>query len=132
MPKKPAPKLTENAEDYLERIFELTETQGYARISDLAEELKLSKASASGMIQRLAKQGLVKNQRYRGFTLSADGLAVAKAIRQRHEVLRDFFNLLGVSTKTAKTDIEGIEHHVSAETLTKLKTLIEKMKRRKA
>ncbi|MES2309504.1 MAG: MarR family transcriptional regulator, partial [Verrucomicrobiota bacterium] len=68
MPTRPGAPLSEKAEDYLERIQELTDRQGFARVSDLAEELHLGKASVSSMIQRLAKQGLVNNLRYRGFT----------------------------------------------------------------
>jgi len=124
MPRRLALILSEKAEDYLERIQELTDRQGFARVSDLAEELHLGKASVSSMILRLAKQGLVNNQRYRGFTLTAEGIKVAKTIRQRHEVLTQFFNFLGVSTKVAQKDIEGIEHHLSPETVLKLKTLL--------
>ena len=128
---KPSPKLTENAEDYLERIQELTERQGFARISDLAEELKLSKPSVSSMIQRLAKTGLVSNERYRGFVLTREGARIAQTIRKRHHVLTEFFEVLGVSPRTAKTDIEGIEHHISPETLTKLQKLITRLQKKK-
>ena len=116
--------LSENAEDYLERIQELIERQGFVRVSDLAEELCLGKASVSSMIQRLARQGLVNNQRYRGFTLTKEGLAKAKAIRERHVVLTDFFKILGVSLKVTQKDIEGIEHHLSTETVVKLKKFV--------
>lgn len=118
--------LSEKAEDYLERIQELTDRQGFARVSDLAEELHLGKASVSSMIQRLAKLGLVKNTRYRGFSLSPQGVEVAKTIRLRHQVLTEFFGFLGVSTQTAQNDIEGIEHHLSPETVLKLQRLMKK------
>ena len=130
MPRRPGEILTEKAEDYLERIQELTDRQGFARVSDLAEELNLGKASVSSMIIRLAKLGLVNNQRYRGFTLTAEGIDVAKTIRQRHVVLTQFFDFLGVSAKVAQKDIEGIEHHLSPETVLKLKALITSRKKK--
>lgn len=124
MPSPAGPLLSESAEDYLERIAELTDRQGFARVSDLAEELKLGKASVSSMIQRLAKLGLVSNQKYRGFSLTAQGKAVAESIRERHEVLTEFFEMLGVSAEVAQSDIEGIEHHLSTETVDKLRALL--------
>ena len=119
--------LSENAEDYLERIQELMERQGFVRVSDLAEELRLGKASVSSMIQRLAQLGLVNNQRYRGFTLTKEGLIKAQAIRERHAVLTDFFKILDVTNQVAQRDIEGIEHQLSSETVIKLKKLVAKL-----
>lgn len=124
MPARPGAPLSEKAEDYLERIQELTDRQGFARVSDLAEELNLGKASVSSMILRLAKLGLVNNQRYRGFTLTPQGIKVATTIRERHVVLTQFFEFLNVSPKVAQMDIEGIEHHLSPETVLKLKALL--------
>ncbi len=114
-------RITENAEDYLERIQEMIDSKGYARVSDLAEELHLSKPGVSNMIQRLAKQGLIQSERYRCFTLTEAGRRVAKDIQNRHRILTEFFNLLGVRKNVAAHDIEGIEHHLSPETLRKLK-----------
>jgi Mn-dependent DtxR family transcriptional regulator len=131
MPALPGAPLSEKAEDYLERIQELTDRQGFARVSDLAEELHLGKASVSSMILRLAKLGLVNNQRYRGFTLTTQGIKVAKTIRERHEVLTQFFEYLEVSPKVAQLDIEGIEHHLSPETVLKLKALLTRQKVKK-
>lgn len=129
---KPAAKpLSESAEDYLERIQELMERQGFVRVSDLAEELLLGKASVSSMIQRLSRLGLLNSQRYRGFTLTKEGLAKAQAIRERHAVLTDFFQILGVTSKVAQMDIEGIEHHLSSETVVKLKKLVSKLQKSK-
>ena len=68
---------SESTEDHLERIQELVERNGYARVSDLAEALGLSSSSVSNMVRRLAKRGFVNYQRYRGFTLTAVGAAVA-------------------------------------------------------
>ncbi|MBX7156909.1 MAG: MarR family transcriptional regulator [Verrucomicrobiae bacterium] len=130
MPKFSHNTLSENAEDYLERIQELIERQGFARVSDLAEELGLGKASVSSMIQRLARQGWVNNQRYRGFTLTKEGVARAEAIRERHAVLTDFFKILGITSKIAQKDIEGIEHHLSHETVIKLKKFIARLQKK--
>lgn len=115
---------TENAEDYLERIYELIQAKGYARVVDIAEALGLAQASVTQMTQRLADRGFLVYEKYRGVTLTPEGKRVAKTIRRRHEVLRDFFDLLGVEENTAMQDIEGIEHHLSPDTLARIEGLV--------
>src|SRR6478609_1563261 len=62
---------SDSTEDHLERIAELVEVKGYARVTDVAEALGLRPSSVSNMVRRLAARGLVNYERYRGFTLTA-------------------------------------------------------------
>jgi Mn-dependent DtxR family transcriptional regulator len=115
---------TQSAEDYLERIHELIEEKGYARVVDIAESLKVREASVSSMVQRLGEQGYLNYERYRGLILTDKGREVACRIQRRHETLARFFSLLGIDVDTQRRDIEGIEHHLSAATVDLLADLV--------
>ncbi|MFH1067891.1 MAG: transcriptional regulator MntR [bacterium] len=115
---------TENQEDYLERIHDLIDAKGYARVADIAKELKLTRPSVTTMVQQLGGNGYLNYEKYRGFTLTPRGLQVAQAIRRRHCLLTEFFLLIGVDKKTTEKDVEGVEHHISAASLKKLEKLV--------
>src|SRR6476646_3593320 len=88
MPSKPAPLGRSTAvEDYLERILELINTKGYARVVDIAEGLKISQASVTNMVQRLDAEGLLKYEKYRGLVLTTAGETLALNITRRHPAL---------------------------------------------
>lgn len=108
---------TEMAEDYVELIGDLIAELGEARLTDLAENLGVSHATAAKVVQRLQREGLVESRPYRSIFLSPAGAEMAAASRERHRIVHDFLIALGVSETTAEADAEGIEHHVSAETL---------------
>ena len=108
---------TETAEDYVELIADLNDVKGEARLTDLARRLGVSQATASRVITRLRKEGLVKSEKYRSLFLTPEGIELARNCKKRHEIIRDFLIKLGVSQKTAEIDTEGMEHHVSQETL---------------
>jgi DtxR family manganese transport transcriptional regulator len=107
----------ETAEDYVELIDTLIREQGEARAVDLAERLGISQVTVSKTVRRLAREGLVSAQPYRSIFLTPAGEAMARASRERHALVQEFLRALGVSPKTAENDAEGIEHHVSEETL---------------
>lgn len=115
MPVSSAP--SQSAEDYLERIHELFEEKGYARVVDIASSLKVRQASVTSMVQKLAEAGYLKYEKYRGLILTPKGREVALRIRNRHETLSRFFSLLGLDAATQRCDIEGIEHHLSPATM---------------
>jgi len=118
------PQRTSSAvEDYLERISELIKKKGYARVVDIAAELKISQASVTTMVQRLDGEGLVKYEKYRGMVLTSAGEEVAARIAHRHELLTSFLTLLGLEKEVVDHDVEGMEHHVSAETFEALEKL---------
>ena len=105
--------VTESMEDYLECISDLESTKGYACVSDVAEALRLNRASTSIMVKRLGKLGFLRYEPYRGFALTPEGSRVAEKIRKRHAMLADLFQLMGLDARNHLSDIEGIEHHLS-------------------
>ncbi len=114
---RPAPPRSESTEDHLERIQELVDQKGYARVSDIATSLRLSRSAVSNMVRRLARRGYVNYEKYRGLTLTAEGRAVANHIKVRHETLANLLRLLGLSRQTVDEEVEVIEHHLRPETL---------------
>ncbi len=120
---------TELAEDYVELIADLIETMGEARVVDLAARLGVSSATVNNALQRLQRDGLVSTKPYRSIFLTSDGHDMAIAARKRHNVVREFLVSLGVNAATADADAEGIEHHVSAETLDAFRAHLRRNKR---
>jgi Mn-dependent DtxR family transcriptional regulator len=108
---------SQSAEDYLERIHELIQEKGYARVVDIASSLKVKQASVTSMVQKLDELGYLKYEKYRGLVLTDKGREVARLIQNRHETLSRFFSLFGLSAETQQQDIEGIEHHLSPATV---------------
>ena len=96
---------------------ELVDLKGYARVSDLAASLGLSRSTISNMVRRLAKRGFVNYEKYRGFTLTPEGRAVANHVKVRHETLTELLRLLGLTEETVEQEVEVIEHHLKPETL---------------
>jgi Mn-dependent DtxR family transcriptional regulator len=113
------PKLSpsQSAEDYLERIHELIEQKGYARVVDIASSLKVKQASVTSMVQKLAEAGYLQYEKYRGLVMTDKGREVARTIQNRHITLSRFFSLFGLDAETQRQDIEGIEHHLSSATV---------------
>src|SRR5215470_2027598 len=89
----PPQRPSQSAEDYLERIHELIEEKGYARVVDIASSLKVKQASVTSMVQKLAEAGYLKYEKYRGLILTGKGREVARKIQNRHETLSRFFSL---------------------------------------
>ena len=119
-------------EDYLERILELINTKGYARVVDIAGSLKISQASVTNMIQRLDGEGLLKYEKYRGLALTTAGEALALNITRRHQLLTDFLKLLGLDEEVIYHDVEGMEHHISPPTLRAIEALTQQLQRQPA
>ena len=117
-------------EDYLERILELIDAKGYARVVDIADALHISQASVTNMVQRLGADGLLKYEKYRGLVLTPSGEKLARKIAYRHKLLTDFFQLLGLNKSVIHRDVEGMEHHVSPPTLRVIEALTRHLRRR--
>lgn len=123
---------TQAVEDYLERILELINTKGYARVVDIAHGLKISQASVTNMVQRLDAEGLLKYEKYRGLALTTAGEELARNITQRHQLLTDFLKLLGLDDEVIYHDVEGMEHHISPPTLRAIEALTQQLQRHPA
>ena len=115
-------------DDYLEQILHLIEEKGYARPVDVSERHKISQASVTNMLQRLDAEGLVKHEKYRGTTLTEEGHRIARAIIDRHELLTEFLQLFGIDEEIIYRDVEGMEHHVSRDTLNVIRAVTETLK----
>jgi Mn-dependent DtxR family transcriptional regulator len=103
-------------EDYLEQIHNLILQKGYARVVDIAANLRISQASVSSMIKKMHQDGLVCYEKYRGVILTDKGQEIGREIAQRHALLTELFTMLGLDEKTIKQDVEGMEHHISEHT----------------
>ncbi len=114
----------ETAEDYVELIENLISETGEARAVDLAERLGITHVSVSKTVQRLQREGLVTSQPYRSIFLTEKGSALASEARARHALVLSFLIALGVPESIAETDAEGIEHHVSLETLAAMRRFV--------
>src|SRR5881398_1708671 len=132
MPGKTNPSRNSSAvEDYLERILELINSKGYARVVDIASALKISQASVN-MVQRLDADGFLKYEKYRGLVLTTAGEKLARNIAHRHKLLTDFLRLLGLNDRVIYHDVEGMEHHISPPTLRAIEALVGQLRRRRA
>ena len=108
---------SEVAEDYVEMIADLIAEIGEARSVDLAARFGVTSPTVNAIIQRLQREDLVETRPYRSIFLTAAGQALADKARDRHRIVRDFLLTIGVPETIAEEDAEGIEHHVSPETL---------------
>jgi DtxR family manganese transport transcriptional regulator len=114
------------AEDYVEMIDSLIRERGEARAVDLAQRLGVSHVTVSKTVQRLQREGFVTALPYRSIFLTEKGAELADASRRRHNLVVDFLLALGVASETAHADAEGIEHHVSDETLTAMSKFLKR------
>ena len=108
---------SEVAEDYVEMIYDLISETGEARTVDLAARFGVTSPTVNAIIQRLQREDLVETRPYRSIFLTEAGRALAEASRVRHQIVRDFLITIGVPVAIAEEDAEGVEHHVSKETL---------------
>jgi DtxR family Mn-dependent transcriptional regulator len=106
--------LTRSAEDYLKAIYHLTEGGNAASTNELAQVLDLAPASVSGMLRRLAEQGLVEHEPYKGVTLAREGKRVALRMLRRHRLIEAYLVAhLGYTWDTVHDEAERLEHAVS-------------------
>lgn len=104
-------------DDYVELISDLIIEVGEARQVDMAARLGVSQPTVAKMLKRLASVGLIEMIPCRGVFLTAEGERLAQESRERHQIVENFLLMLGISPEIARRDAEGMEHHVSKETL---------------
>jgi Mn-dependent DtxR family transcriptional regulator len=119
---------TPSMEDYLERIYLLIDEKGYARVSDIAEGLEVHPSSVTKMIQKLDKDNYVIYEKYRGLILTPKGKKMGKRLLDRHQLLEEFLQIIGVQEENIYKDVEGIEHHLSRDSIACIETLVEFLK----
>ena len=108
-------------DDYVELISDLIREVGEARQVDMAARLGVSQPTVAKMLKRLASVGLIEMIPWRGGFLTPEGEKLAQESRERHQLVENFLLVLGVSPEIARRDAEGMEHHVSEETLVKFR-----------
>ena len=112
-------------EDYLEVVYELIQKKGYARSADIAELLGVKSPSVTVMLQKLHAKGFIVYERYRGLTLTSNGERLARTIQQKHLTILKFLCIMGIEEKIAKSDAEGIEHHVHKNTIDRIRRFVD-------
>ncbi len=118
-------------EDYLEQIYILMDQKGYARVSDIAENLCVQPSSVTKMIQKLDKDEYLIYEKYRGIVLTAKGKKIGQRLVYRHELLEQFLTLIGVKAENIYTDVEGIEHHLSWNSIDRIGDLVQYLENNK-
>lgn len=119
---------TPSMEDYLENIYQLIEKKGYARVSDIAEALEVHPSSVTKMVQKLDQSQYLVYEKYRGLVLTTKGKKIGKRLVDRHQLLEQFLLLIGVSEELIYKDVEGIEHHLSWDSISCIESLVQYMK----
>jgi len=112
-------------EDHIEIIYSLIEQKGYARVSDIAEALSVLPSSVTKMVQKLDKDGYLIYERYRGLVLTPRGQKLGKRLLERHSLLEQFLRLIGVDEERIYGDVEGIEHHLSWNSIDRIADLVQ-------
>jgi len=104
-------------EDYVEMISDLMAEHGEARIADIATRMGVTHPTATKAVARLKREGLAVSRPYRGVFLTDEGVALADKVRIRHQLVLELLIRVGVPPEVAELDAEGMEHHVSDESL---------------
>lgn len=116
---------TPSMEDYIEQIYILIDSKGYARVSDIAEALEVHPSSVTKMVQKLDKDEYLNYEKYRGLILTAQGKKIGKRLVYRHELLEQFLGIIGVNKENIYHDVEGIEHHLSWNSIDRIGDLVQ-------
>jgi len=119
---------TETAEDYTEMIADLIKENGEARAVDLAKHFGVTGPTVNSTIRRLVREELVESKPYRSIFLTEKGKLLADYCKKRHDIVFNFLIKIGVDIEVAKNDAEGLEHHVSKETLKVFENFIKENK----
>jgi len=119
---------TPSMEDYIEEIYILIDTKGYARVSDIAEALEVHPSSVTKMVQKLDKDGYLDYEKYRGLVLTKRGKKIGERLVFRHDLLEQFLEIIGVDEENIYDDVEGIEHHLSWNSIDRIGDLVQYFK----
>src|SRR5690625_4088227 len=112
-------------EDYIVRIYNLIQTKGYARVSDIAEQLLVHPSSVTKMVQKVDREDYLIYEKDRGFVLTEKGEKIGEKLVRRHNLLEKFLEIIGVDEEKVYNDVEGIEHHLSCNSIDRITDLVE-------
>ncbi|MEX2109018.1 MAG: metal-dependent transcriptional regulator [Gemmatimonadaceae bacterium] len=117
--------LTEPVEDYLKAIYAIGKGSGPAATNEIAQRLALAPASVSGMVRRLADQGLLAYERYHGVKLTDSGRRAALRTLRRHRVIEAYLSrALGYPWDRVHDEAERLEHAASDELIDRMAATI--------
>ncbi len=116
--------ISSRVEDYLEVISELFDMKGYAATLDISKYMNVSAPSVTKMLKKLDKEGYLEYEKYYGINLTEKGQHIADIIKQKHGILLDFFEILGIGKEIANQDTEGIEHYLNQKTIRQIKKFV--------
>ncbi len=122
--------LTASLQNYVEAIYWISNSKKAARAKDISERMEVGKSSVTAALQTLSEKGIVNYAPYDVITLTEAGLAVARKLVRRHEVIRDFFvRVLSVDSEEADAAAGAMEHSVTDTILDRLIAFIEFVER---
>jgi Mn-dependent DtxR family transcriptional regulator len=116
--------ISSRVEDYLEVISELVDMKGYAATLDISRYMNVSAPSVTKMLKKLDSEGYLEYEKYYGINLTEKGQRIADMIKQKHGILLEFFEILGIGKEIANQDAEGIEHHLNPKTIRQIRKFV--------
>ena len=116
--------VSDRVEDYLEVISELVDMKGYAATLDVSRYMNVSAPSVTKMLKKLDSDGFIEYEKYYGINLTDKGQRIADNIKQKHGILLEFFEILGIGKEIANQDAEGIEHHLNPKTIRQIRKFV--------
>ena len=116
--------VSSRVEDYLEVISELVDMKGYAATLDISRYMNVSAPSVTKMLKKLDTEGYLEYEKYYGINLTEKGQKIADMIKQKHGILLEFFEILGIGKEIANQDAEGIEHHLNPKTIRQIRKFV--------
>ena len=116
--------ISSRVEDYLEVISELVDMKGYAATLDISRYMNVSAPSVTKMLKKLDTEGYLIYEKYYGINLTVEGQRIADIIKQKHGILLEFFEILGIGKDIANQDAEGIEHYLNPKTIRQIRKFV--------
>ena len=116
--------ISSSVEDYLEVISELVDMKGYAATLDISRYMNVSAPSVTKMLKKLDADGYLIYEKYYGINLTGEGQRIADIIKQKHGILLEFFEILGIGKEIANQDAEGIEHYLNPKTIRQIRKFV--------
>ncbi len=116
--------ISSRVEDYLEVISELVDMKGYAATLDISRYMNVSAPSVTKMLKKLDADGYLIYEKYYGINLTVEGQRIADIIKQKHGILLEFFEILGIGKEIANQDAEGIEHYLNPKTIRQIRKFV--------